>query len=160
MEKYDLIELKDDIKKLSLKNIAKQTIGVIIEINDTCLVMFLNNKNMGEYAFAKVDEKHLKFLDKFPQENMGELIEFIKKTDFNKFQSFLATHINEYDLVELLIEKESYTKYGIHKKDRGCVMSSYAIKGYIEVDFSGVDKDGEYYGDCISVKVDDLKVIK
>lgn len=39
-------------------------------------------------------------------------------------------------------------------------MDNNAVQNYIEVDFSGIDKDGKYYGDCISVKIDDLKVIK
>ena len=39
-------------------------------------------------------------------------------------------------------------------------MDNNAIQNYIEVDFSGIDKDGNYYGDCISVKINDLKVIK
>lgn len=68
--------------------------------------------------------------------------------------------IKEYDMVELLVEEDSYAKFGIHKGDRGCVMDNSAVQNYIEVDFSGIDKNGEFYGDCISVKIDDLKVIK
>ena len=50
--------------------------------------------------------------------------------------------------------------YGIHKGDRGCVMEDNAVQNYVEVDFSGIDENGELYGDCISVKIDDLKVIQ
>jgi len=28
------------------------------------------------------------------------------------------------------------------------------------VDFSGIDENGNFYGDCISVKIDDLKVVE
>ena len=68
--------------------------------------------------------------------------------------------IKEYDMVELINEKEKYSKFGIHKGDKGCVMDSDAVQGYIEVDFSGIDKEGNYHGDCVSVKIEDLKVIK
>ena len=39
-------------------------------------------------------------------------------------------------------------------------MDNKAVQNYIEVDFSGIDENGIFYGDCISVKIDDLKVIK
>ena len=68
--------------------------------------------------------------------------------------------INEYDIVELLVEEDRYTKFGVHKGARGCVMDNKAVQNYIEVDFSGIDENGKFYGDCISVKIDDLKVIK
>ena len=39
-------------------------------------------------------------------------------------------------------------------------MEGDAVQNYIEVDFSGIDKKGNFYGNCISVKIEDLKVIK
>ena len=68
--------------------------------------------------------------------------------------------IKEYNMVELIVEEDRYARFGIHKGDRGCVMDNNAVQDYIEVDFSGIDKNGKFYGDCISVKIDDLKVIK
>lgn len=68
--------------------------------------------------------------------------------------------IRAYDIVELIVEDDKYSKFGIHKGDRGCVMDDNAIENYIEVDFSGIDNDGDFYGECISVKTDDLKVVK
>ena len=63
-------------------------------------------------------------------------------------------------MVELLIEDEKYSKFGVHKGDKGCVISNYAIQNQVEVDFSWVDKNGNFYGDCIVVDVDDLKVLE
>lgn len=63
-------------------------------------------------------------------------------------------------MVELIVEDNKYAKYGIHKGDIGCVMDNKAVQNYIEVDFSGVDENGKYYGECISVKLDDLKLLK
>lgn len=67
--------------------------------------------------------------------------------------------IKEYDMVELVVEDAKYSKFGIHKGGRGCVMDAKAVQNYIEVDFSGINSEGEIYGDCISVKIEDLKVI-
>ena len=58
------------------------------------------------------------------------------------------------------LQKEGYSKHGIHKGDIGCVMDSNAVQGYVEVDFNGIDENNNHYGDCISVKISDLKVIK
>ena len=66
----------------------------------------------------------------------------------------------ECDLVELTVEDEKYTKEGIHKGDTGVIAIDYAVNGAILVDFSGIDENGEYYGDCISVKLEDLKLVK
>ena len=67
--------------------------------------------------------------------------------------------IKEYDLVELIVEDEKYSKFGVHKGDIGCVMDNNAVQNYIEVDFSGIDENGNFYGDCISVKIEDLRVV-
>ena len=63
-------------------------------------------------------------------------------------------------MVELIVEDEKYSKHGVHKGMCGCVMQDYAVQNYIEVDFSGIDENGNFYGDCISVKIDDLKVVE
>jgi len=89
--------------------------------------------------------------------------ELLSKLDAIKLKSkdvLEPIAINEYDMVELLVEEEKYAKFGVHKGDRGCVMDNNAVQNHIEVDFSGIDNYGNYYGDCISVKIDDLKVIK
>ena len=70
-------------------------------------------------------------------------------------QLFLKRKYKEYDFVELLVEDEIYSKYGIHKGDKGCIMEIYSFGISAEVDFSGIDENGEYYGDCISVKIED-----
>ena len=82
------------------------------------------------------------------------------KKNFKFFKKLERYKIKSYDMVELLVEDEKYTRYGIHKGDRGCVMDDNDVQDYIEVDFSGIDENGNYYGDCISVKINDLKIIE
>ena len=98
--------------------------------------------------------------EKLPTEFEKKLLSKLETLKLKVKNAIEPIAINEYDMVELLVEEERYTKFGIHKGDRGCVMYNNAVQNYIEVDFSGIDKDGNYYGDCISVKIDDLKVIK
>lgn len=74
-------------------------------------------------------------------------------------KNFKPLEIKEYDLVELINDKEEYAKQGIAKGQRGCVMSEYATMDEVLVDFSGIDKDGNFYGNCILVNVNDLKII-
>ena len=79
--------------------------------------------------------------------------------NFKEKHRFDNLQIKSYDMVELMVEDDKYTRYGIHKGDRGCVMDDNAVQDYIEVNFSGIDDNGNFYGDCISVKIEDLKVI-
>ena len=73
---------------------------------------------------------------------------------------FQTQKIHAYDYVELLVEDKKYSQYGIHKGDRGYVMDDNAVDNFIEVDFSELDEQGNFYGDCISVKIEDLKKLK
>ncbi len=98
--------------------------------------------------------------EKLPTEFEKELLSKLETLKSKAKNVIEPIALNEYDMVELLVEEERYAKFGIHKGDRGCVTDNNAVQNYIEVDFSGIDKNGNYYGDCISVKIDDLKVIK
>ena len=94
--------------------------------------------------------------NKIQQEILTNLDKIIEKA-----KSYLEPiMIQEYDTVELLVEEDRYSKIGEHKGDRGCVMDNKTAQNYTGVDFSGIDEDENYYGDCISVNINDLKVIK
>lgn len=58
------------------------------------------------------------------------------------------------------MEDEKYSKFGIHKGERGVVAIDSADDGSILVDFTGVDENGNFYGDCVSVKLEDLKFVE
>ena len=161
MKIYDLVELIEDDKKLLSRGIGKGCNGVVFKIeNNKCAVIFLNSKNQGDYACANLDLNLLKTIGKFPKEIQGDLNVFIKNLDENKHKSFDIPKIKEYDMVELIVEDEKYSKHGVHKGICGCVMQDYAVQNYIVGDFSGIDENGNFYGDCISVKIDDLKVVE
>ena len=161
MKKLDLVKLKND-KPFKAYNIVKGMHGIVVELNfDNADVLFFNPQNVGDYAIVNVKIMDLDLdKEKLPTEFEKELMSKLETLKLKAKNVIEPIAINEYDRVELLVEEERYTKFGIHKGDRGCVMDNNAVQNYIEVDFSGIDKDGNYYGDCISVKIDDLKVIK
>ena len=161
MKKLDLVKLKND-KPFKAYNIVKGMHGIVVELNfDNADVLFFNPQNVGYYAIVNVKIMDLDLdKEKLPTEFEKELLSKLETLKLKAKNVIEPIAINEYDMVELLVEEERYTKFGIHKGDRGCVMDNNAVQNYIEVDFSGIDKDGNYYGDCISVKIDDLKVIK
>lgn len=161
MKIYDFVELITSLEYLEDKGIFKEGKGTVIKLeNDNASVLFFNEKNMGDYAVANVDIKFLKTIGEFPTGELTELNNFIKNLDQEKHDKLKYPNIKEYDLVELLIEDEKYSKFGVHKGNKGCVISNYAIQNQVEVDFSWVDKNGNFYGDCIVVDVDDLKVLE
>lgn len=134
-----------------------------IENHEKSMVLFLNDKIVGDYAVLKVSNEDIKKVDiKLPINFISELKKSNKLNEENllKKQSFKKFEFKECNLVELLVEDEKYSKFGIHKGDTGVIAIDYAVDDYILVDFSGIDKNGKYYGDCISVKIDDLKLIK
>jgi len=161
MKKLDLVKLKND-KSYKNFGLVKDIHGIVIEIkNDNADILFFNPQNVGDYAIVNVKLLDLelekeKLPEEFEKELLSKLDDIIEKAK-NEIQPI---KIKEYDMVELIVEEDRYAKFGIHKGDRGCVMDNNAIQNYIEVDFSGIDKYGKFYGDCISVKIDDLKVIK
>ena len=161
MKIYDFVELISSLDYLKEKGIHKGSKGTIIELkNNNAFVVFFNEKNMGDYAVNKVGTRFLKSIGEFPEEHLDKLNAFIKDLDYDKNTHFTDIEIKEYDLVELLVEDEKYSKFGVHKGNRGCVISNCAIQNKVEVDFSWVDKEGNFNGDCIVVNIKDLKVIE
>ena len=161
MKKFDLVLLKNE-NPYKQYNLEKNMHGIVLEnYFDTLIVLFFNPKNQGDYITATISVSDVMVCnEKIPEKMINELssnFDIIKSKSKEKFEPL---RIKAYDMVELLVEDIKYTKYGIHKGDRGCVMEDNAVQNYVEVDFSGIDENGKFYGDCISVKIDDLKVIQ
>lgn len=164
MKENDIVTLKNFNKKYQKYNLYENVNGIVLKklpYNKT-LVLFLNDKIMGDYATIEVDNNDIESIDiKLPMDIIYELKQSDKLNENNllKKQTFEELKFKEYDFVELLVEKEAYTKYGIHKGDIGVIAIDYASNDTILVDFSSFDESGNYYGDCIQVKLKDLKKI-
>ncbi len=161
MKKLDLVKLINE-KPYIKNNLQKNMHGIVISENSgEIAVLFFNPLNIGNYAIVNVRLQDIVVeKEKLPNVMQKEIL-----INLDKILSKAPNHldpvtINNYDMVELLVEEDKYTKFGIHKGDKGCVMDNKAVQNYIEVDFSGIDENGNFYGDCVSVKIDDIKVVK
>lgn len=162
MKKYDIVKLKDNYENFN--NIEANNIGIVLKSNnnDKSTILFLNPKITGDYLVLDVDNS---FLEQQKENLPPQIIETIDSLISNnkislKKQQFKNMKFEEYDIVRLTVEKEKYTKHGIHKGETGIVAENYMIKNDILVDFSGIDEKGNYYGDCVTVNVDDLELVK
>lgn len=154
MKKYKFIEIIELDSGLKLRNITLGTTGLLIDTN--CLsakVLLLNDNNWGEYCIVEVPKNFIKETGDVPISLGGEIEEFLKNTDTSDKINFSTPKFKEYDVVELVVEKERYSKHGIHKGMRGVVMEKYAINNKWLVIFS--DNFGKDIAD-ICVDQDDI----
>lgn len=160
MKIFDLVKLINE-KNYSRNNLKNDIRGIVVEIfADNIDVLFFNPQNIGDYAIVNVKSNDVVLEDeKLPVNIQKELLSHIDKIKSNAKNNIEHIKIHAYDIVELLVEDNKYSKFGVHKGDRGCVMDNNAVQNYIEVDFSYIDENGKFCGDCISVKMSDLKVV-
>lgn len=160
MKKFDYVILKN-AEPYQQYNLEKNMHGLVLTSGaDILEVLFFNPHNLGDYIITNIATIDVDTADiTLPKDIVSELDEKLDNLRSKSKIKFEPLSIKAYDAVELIVEDTQYTKYGIHKGTKGCVMDDNAVQNYIEVDFSGINERGEYYGDCISVKIDDLKKI-
>ncbi len=161
MKKFDLIKIINN-RIIEKYNLPKDIHGVILDINDNnCAeVLLFNPNNVGDYIILKINNSDFVLeKEKLPKNIQKELYEHLRQINQNAKTHFNPQTVKEYDRVELLVEKEKYAKFGVHKGAQGFVMDAVAVGNNIIVDFSYVDEDGNFFGDCISANIKDLKVI-
>lgn len=139
MEKYESVKLKCEVNDLRKKGIEAGTVGVLISqiaSSDQWIVMFFNAKNEGNYAVATVSESDLIVLGTLPAMVVAETKEIANRSDFFEHTSFSPIRFQEYDMVELTVDRPKYKKEGVTKGMHGCVMSNHAIEGCYQIVFS------------------------
>ncbi len=159
--KYKIVKLKnlkEEHKKVGLDN---GTLGLLLnEKKSQCLIMFFNNINQGDYLISFINKEHLEITDMvLPEKLSSELEEYIQNNAdkiANK-NNFEEIPFNEYDQVELIVDKEKYSKYGLRKGDKGIIASNKATKNKILVDFG---KETEDFDGFISVDFEDIKKVE
>ena len=161
MKLWDEVELIEDIKELNEKGIFKGYGGTIVKVyENSYLVWFSHPKNMGEFAFAKVKKEYLefKFSKIFSDDIIAEMQEAMESIDLSKYSSLSIVNIEEYDKIELLVDKPEYNEEGVFKGMTGCVLQSYAINGKWAILFDNV---GEETNESVEVLVSqkDFKII-
>lgn len=158
MKKYDMVKLINS-NSYKINGLSNGDHGIVIsQIQDQIEVLFFNSKNIGDYIIIAVKSNDVVLENEsIPDQIKAELDAKIESIKEKANVSFVTQKIHNYDYVELLVEDKKYSQYGIHKGARGYVMDDNAVDNFIEVDFSEIDEQGNLYGDCISVKIDDLK---
>lgn len=145
--------------ELLQKNICEGTPCTIIKrvVDKVWLAVFFNNQNLGDYAVTTINEECLRYDCAVPVDWIAQLSEKINDPKFYTKTSLNSMKYKEYDLVELVAEKEKYVRAGVHKGDIGCIMENSAIRGEWYVIFSeqGTGKDIA----AIYVKEEDLKIV-
>ena len=161
MNKFDIVSLEKEVGSLSEKGIVRGYKGFVVSLKGLAAgVIFFNDKNEGEIAYAEVVKSALSVIGKLPKEVYGELEKFVAEFDKDGHQVLSELVFHEYDQVMLNVDRDEYEKAGVHKGMRGCVMSDHAVMGALLVDFSDIDEHGNMYGDCISVKMSDIVLVE
>ncbi len=158
MNRFDFVELINLKEEYNAYNLYLNAKGFVIEsYEESSKIFFFNAFNEGDYAFVEVLNEDLKPTKEQPSKLLKDMIE----KDLNKFtpkeKGFKPKKFKAYEQVQLLVEEERYAKYGVHKGDIGTIMEDVEIQDCILVDFGRLDENNNYYGDCISVKIDDIK---
>lgn len=162
MKQYDFVKLIKINDKYKQYNLYINATGIVWETSDKghVKVLFMNKYNECEYAYLDVNTNDLEIIQ---SDEFFEVKNFINKY-CNKIvpieKGFSKKEFNAYDDVELLIEDPKLAELGIHKGDIGTIMEDYAADNEVLVDFGRLDENNNFLGDCVSVNLKDLKILK
>ncbi len=158
LEEWDDIHLKNEVEALASCGIHKGCFGTIAKLGEKrSLVIFYNQQDLGDYAFARVENSDLEYYRKpYCQETALKTAAWVKTQDPAKKTRFTETHLREYDAVEVLVEKEQYAKHGVHKGMEGTILDPQKIRGRWLVFFP--DETGADTIDC-PISETDLKLV-
>lgn len=156
---YDMVKIINDNEMLTKRNVFKGYSGVIIDVlSNSYRVMVSNRNNYGESIFVTLNENNMEFLSVSPSEFRVELQAFLLNVDINDDLKVLKIcDVKEYDKVEMLVNKDIYTKEGVYKGMKGVVVSDYAIYDKWQVIFSEEDTGRDIA--MIAVSRQDFKII-
>ncbi len=160
MKKFDLACLNNDASYKKF-GVVKNMHGIIIELGQNyAATVFFNPRNASEFTLLNVNKNDIS-LDKeiLPENVKIELENNIEKIKSKENCIFSPPKFKVYDKVELLVEDEKYTKFGLHKGAIGFVIDDDIINNCVEVDFSGLDENSEHFGETFSISIDDLRII-
>lgn len=161
MNEFDLVKLinmKEIYKKynlhLNVKGFVKE------EYDKSSKIFFINEFNEGDYAFVEIFNEDLKLTKEQPPKQFVEFLQTNMQNFPLKEKGFKPRTFKAYQQVELMVEDKKYAKFGVHKGDVGTIMEDVAVQDSLLVDFGRLDENNNYLGDCISVKIGDIKLFE
>ncbi len=160
MKEFDLVKLVNANKYLD-RGLYKDIHGIVLNVDmNGSNILFFNETNIGEAIVVNVlNDDLIVEKEKLPETFIKEIIEKLDIEKLIQKPKLEVISLKAYDYVELLVEDENYSKYGLHKGETGCVLEGGIIRGKCLVDFTGIDKTDQVYGSCIMVNIKDLKKI-
>ena len=160
MKKYNLISLKND-SPYKKYGVEKNAHGMIIDVlQNHVQVLFFNPRNNDEFTLIRVNKSDINLDKEELPENIKSILEKnIEKIKTKENYTFTSPKFKLFDKVELIVEKEKYTKFGLHKGEVGFVIDDIIINNSIEIDFSNLNENNKYYGETFSININDLKNI-
>lgn len=158
MKKYDLVKLSDEFLRKDKNNLNMADVGVVLKENGENLqVMFFNSYNKGDYAVVRLLKRDVLPFEEKPSEEFKKLVDkFSREIDYQK-TSLNGVGFEEYSIVELIVSKPRYEKFGLKKGDKGVVAIDFAVKNEVLVDFSGLESVDKTNMGLVSISLDDLK---
>lgn len=120
--------------------------------------MFFNENNIGESTICKVNNKTIKKENiELPKSIIKEVDKYLREnTELEKNSILTKSKFKECDLVEVVVEKDKYIKHGVHCGDTGFIVLNEMINNEMLVDFTGVDENGDVFGEEVSININDL----
>ena len=155
MKKFDIVKLVNH-KPYEDKNIFKNLHGIVMDLDTTfAKVLFFNPQILDDYALIKIKKEDIVLEKENLSPEIKKQILFNEKKFLSKTKTILQkAPFQENDIVELLEEKDTYTKFGLHKGSQGVIAENNIINNFVLVDFFSLETD-----DCIAVHIDDIKSI-
>lgn len=157
LKQYDDIELNREVKELAELGIHKGCFGVIAKLGEKkSLILFFNPEDLGDYAYAYVENDDLLFCKRQEEPFRTEFEQYFASHDPTKKTSFEPTLLREYDTVRVIVERPQYAKAGVHKGMVGTILNPEKIGGCWDVYF-----EDEEYADTINcpIRETDMELI-
>ena len=159
--KYKIVRLKNAKVEYLKRGLQLNSTGIILSENESdFIVLFFNEQNQGDYLSLPVKKEDALIMDvSLPEKLCLELEEYFlsERNKFKNKDNFDAIPFKECDLVELVVDKEKYLKFGLGKGDRGVVASSKAVKNKILIEF---DLKTDEFDGFIMVDFEDVTKIE
>lgn len=123
-------------------------------------VLFINEKNVGDYAVIEVLNNDIKIeKEQLPNKIFTLLSTFTLNLNKTKHKKLTLPKFKMCDFVEVIVEKEKYIKEGVHKGDRGYVALDNVIENEMLIDFTKIDENEEVLGDLVYININDLELV-
>ena len=136
---FTVVKLKQLNSNCKALGLSIGLLGLLLQTKgDKALVLFFNENNYGDYLLATIDVADVEATNMvLPTELSNQLVQYVAENAkaFESKTTFDGMPFAECDLVELILEDNRYSKFGLHKGSRGVVALSRATNGSVLVDF-------------------------